>query len=238
MTKWGYKRDYQDHRDYDIRDLLQAVGRIKLPDAFDPDPDPWVGDQGETPQCVGYAHAGMKTIQEYQERGKKFIMDAAWIYARCKERDEDPGDGTYPRVAMNVLHDLGCRRVFSLDNLNFIASRYDKDYKIHSYWRIKPGITETQVKTANYAYGSFTVGINFPVNWIIIPKSGILPPPGRMIAGGHDMLVKSWGKKYFCGVNSWGRSWGDNGKYYATWDILRWMIRQGDAWKALDVKEV
>ena len=59
-------------------------------------------DQGNTPRCVDFAASQERSLVNRR------TYEAGWLYARCKERDGIPHlDGTYLRVAYDVLRDVG-----------------------------------------------------------------------------------------------------------------------------------
>lgn len=62
-------------------------------------------NQGNTSQCVAYASNRMQAINN---RTKNLAPEP--FYARCKELDGFAGDGTYIRVAMDVLRKEGAWR--------------------------------------------------------------------------------------------------------------------------------
>lgn len=59
-------------------------------------------DQGEEGACVGFGCSRMMSILNRRR------YDAPWLYGECKRRDGIPHvAGTYTRVALDVLRDLG-----------------------------------------------------------------------------------------------------------------------------------
>lgn len=59
-------------------------------------------DQGRTPRCVAFSSSEERSL------AARVTFDPNWLYDRCKERDGIPNeDGTYVRVAYDVLRELG-----------------------------------------------------------------------------------------------------------------------------------
>lgn len=86
-------------------------------------------NQGQTSQCVAYASNRMQAINN---RTKNLTPPP--FYARCKELDGFTGDGTYIRVAMDVLRNEGAWRT----NVYGVTKLYANQGIAENRWATSP----------------------------------------------------------------------------------------------------
>lgn len=83
--------------------LLGGHAFCLLPEGWDDIMGGWDWfDQGATSQCVAYASNRMQAINNSRRN-----YAPGPFYARCKELDGYPGEGTYVRTAMDILRNEG-----------------------------------------------------------------------------------------------------------------------------------
>lgn len=185
----------RDARDYEL-----------VPEATDRkirywDDTRWYGDQGDTPECVGYAWAHWL----YSVPIRNWI-DPSGIYYFAKYIDEWPGqnyDGTSVRAGAKVLHRLG------------VIEEYSFAWDMES------------LAYALLELGPVTIGINW--------YEGMQEPDSRaniyrtgQLLGGHAVVLTgiNLAGGVVRGKNSWGRSWGRNGRFFLRLDDLEQLLKE------------
>lgn len=174
-------------------------------------------DQGPFPHCVGFAwHQFCKSAPIMT----KLPPAADYIYHEAQKIDEWPGEepryqGTSVRAGVKVLHKLG--RI--------------AEYK----WAWDAATVRDYVLTR----GTVVVGTAwFRDMFYPDPKTGFLKVSGR-IAGGHAYVIAGYcvKREAFRIVNSWGRSWGQNGRAWISFKDMDALLKnQGEACSAIEVK--
>ncbi len=236
-----------DHRDYIYG---QMVSIDQLPKLFFWDKLP-VRNQGSFGTCVGFASAGVKDRQEAKNYPSRSISTSPlFIYEECKKQDGIPNtQGTYPRVAMKVLKDVGvCKeQTFPYSLLTDInrmpappQTAYDeaKQFVIGAY--AKAQIID-EIKHAIATQGPVLAGVMVTQSFVDAPN-GVIPAPAGNILGGHAICVDGYddSKQMFRFANSWGSDWGDGGYGWIPYNLVNWRSDIGmpflmEAWSSVDV---
>ncbi len=236
-----------DHRDYIYG---QMVGIEQLPTSFFWDRLP-VRNQGSYGTCVGFASAAVKDRQEaknYPSRGIR--TSSLFVYEECKKQDGIPDQqGTYPRVAMKVLKDIGvCKeQTFPYSLLTDInrmptppQTAYDeaKQFVIGAYARVQ---TLDEIKHAIATQGPLLAGVLVAQNFIDAPNGVISAPEGRIL-GGHAICIDGYddSRQMFRFANSWSENWGDGGYGWIPYSLINWRLDIGvpffmEGWSSVDV---
>lgn len=186
-------------------------------------------DQGREGACVGFSSSMMMSILN------RMFYDAPWLYHEAQNRDEwsdtPPEEGTSVRAAMDVLRDVGHRRVLDgvsqapLPAFGIAANRWATD------------VNELRTCIAN---GSpFVLGTNWYTNfdtptvkriWFgLVKEYWIGEGPLGSIRGGHAICcyAASDKRQAFGLVNSWGLSYPLVWMPYTT--MQRLLNEQGEA---------
>ena len=177
----------------------------------------WAGNQGNTPQCVGYAWAHWIEDGPVLHVGSHPVVNPSTIYTEAQKVDEWTGenyDGTSVRGGAKYLRTAG---------------------KISSYlWAFD---LTTMVNTV-LTTGPVVVGTNWYYNMFYPDRNGLIRIGGRL-AGGHAYEVNGVDKvkQQFRIKNSWGKSWGVQGHAYISFNDMSRLIREnGEVCLATEVR--
>jgi len=203
----SYKPDSRDNNYLIETHLLGTIKKqkVKLTSRYW-DNNGWWGDQGNTPQCVGYSWAHWLEDGPIMQSGVAPIIKPSVIYENAQKLDEWPGenyDGTSVRGGVKYLQKMG--KV--------------KNY----YWGYN---LQTLINTV-LNVGPVVVGTNWYTSMFYPNKRGIIKIGGRL-AGGHAYVINGVDtrKKLFRLKNSWGRKWGQYGSAYISFNDMARLIRE------------
>ena len=170
------------------------------------DANGWWGDQGNTPQCVGYSWSHWLEDGPVQQSGIPPIIKPFDIYKNAQKLDEWYGenyDGTSVRGAVKYLKNIG---------------------KVNSYyWAFDvQTLSETILKL-----GPVVVGTNWYNGMFYPNKNGLIKISGQMV-GGHAYLINGVDTKtkQFRIKNSWGKSWGKGGHAFISFNDMSRLIKE------------
>jgi hypothetical protein len=173
-------------------------------------------DQGDRPQCVAYAWCAMLLASPITGAlPEPETMFAASLYQEAQRLDDMPGEayeGTTVRGAAKALKARG-----------LIAS-----YR----W----AYTAADVVDFVLSTGPVVIGVDWS-EAMSEPVRGDWIKPGGASLGGHAVLVigaDARGKRVRI-LNSWGASWGDDGRVWlATQDLDALLAKGGEACSAVE----
>jgi len=207
--------------------LDSKLGRIHIPDSRDHnylienklslskatitsknwDDNVWWGDQGQTPMCVGYAWAHWIEDGPVLHNSKTHpVVSPVTIYKEAQKVDEWVGenyDGTSVRGGAKYLKTTN---------------------RISSYlWTFDINVMINTVLTV----GPVVVGTNWYTNMFYPDRNGLIKIGGN-IAGGHAYEINGVDtvKQLFRIKNSWGRSWGQQGRVYISFADMKRLINE------------
>lgn len=172
----------------------------------------WIGDQLDTPQCVGFAWAAWLDAPPIRQ-----FLYPHGIYFTAQHFDEwqsNDYDGTSVRGAAKVLHSLGT------------ISKYQWAFDIER-------VIDTVLTT-----GPVVIGVNWYQGMMETDKDHFVHVSG-IPTGGHAVLVDGCDTKTeaFRVKNSWGRSWGKNGWCFLSFsDLARLLKEDGEACIGVEVR--
>jgi len=195
----GWVKDPIDFRDIKLSSIIPE--KIMIPEEYNVPFRMKIKNQGNSPSCVGQTCATIKEYLEQKEQNN-IEFDGFWIYEKCKEIDNYDGVGTYFRVGLKVLKDIGAKPINGKEEDAI-------KYRIGGYAKVN--VNFTKLKEAIYKYGAILVGFyGNNEGW----QSAYIKPP-RLPDWGHAVsLAVGYNKDYIFIQNSWGKDRGDNGYFY------------------------
>jgi hypothetical protein len=181
-------------------------------------------DQGQTPMCVAYS--GEQLLLSGPVKNKLYKMPSD-LYAECQANDEWPDDvpyeGTSVRALMKVLKLHGY-----IDTYEWA---FDVDRTVRHLLEVGPVV----------------FGITWYENMMETDAQGFVHATGNP-AGGHAIMVKGanldkrcpdGSKGAFRVINSWSRTWGDDGLFWLSFvDAAKLIADFGEVAIAKELKFV
>jgi len=166
----------------------------------------WWGNQGNTPQCVGYAWAHWLEDGPVEQPGRAPIIQPSIIYRNAQKLDEWPGEnynGTSVRGGVKYLQ--------SIKKVKSYYWAYDLNTLINTVMNVGPVV----------------VGTNWYYNMFFPDKNGVIKISGRL-SGGHAYIINGVDTKtkMFRLKNSWGKTWGKSGSAFISFSDMDKLIKQ------------
>ncbi len=238
IKNFGWKKDKFDERDYIFKPKV-----IKLPDKVSLEGYcPSVRDQGNLGSCTGFGIGGnltgiSKRLGMYTEWfSPVWIYNGGRLYGGTLGRDS----GAYPRDCLEFLVDNGSLlehfhpysdKLDVTDPTKWACAPEAKKYPVISYTRIIGD--ETSVCQALAEGHLVSLGCPWFYSWMNTDSKGNLPEDYTSVAGGHETLLYGYDliDKVFYGQNSWGKEWGNNGKFTIPFSAWR-EFRKWGGWDA------
>jgi hypothetical protein len=165
----------------------------------------WWGDQGNAPQCVGYAWAHWIEDGPVTHGGIAPIVHPTLIYREAQKIDEWPGEnynGTSVRAGAKYLQKSG--------KIKSYLWAYDLNTLINTVLNVGPVV----------------VGTYWYLRMFYPDKNGLIKIEGPIV-GGHAYVINGVDttKKLFRIKNSWGKKWGSNGSAYISFADMELLIK-------------
>lgn len=162
-----------------------------------------VENQGATPQCAAYAASSFAESVRWRTTGRKEQIDPAALYARAKELDGDNGPGTTIDHALQALIDA---KVFKKSCMIRLFG--------NSFFGFGQDLGLTEVKYAVHRYGCCVAGFSITTEWYDPKNAVVQGGPDFTCEGGHAVLVCGYDPTGVLVMNSWGPSYGRDGKVF------------------------
>ncbi len=231
----GYLPDPTDDRDRNISDLLSAAPpagpKIDLEQFL-----PGAYNQRSTSSCVGQSGSGaIYTRAGAMGHKDRRIPSASWLYdiGRMTHGAMRKDSGTYIRGMCKAARQFGIcpeeSMPFRVGKINeyprpkHFRDAYDQR-SVSGYYRIYDSGQDRlkAIKTALDRGYPVVYGLRIDENWYDYSAGEVLGVPDVSI-GGHATFLYGYSEAdggIFLGQNSWGTSWGDNGRYRIKQDAV------------------
>ena len=209
----------------DIRDYKVSVSG-ELPVNFELDfSNIEIKNQKTVSSCVAHA---LSTILEYHAKSRN-RLSTNFIYGIRKELFNHEGKGMYLRDACKIATSYGdplesdCPGNTEIPEVYDIASKtmqnkqamtYASEYKTKSYYLCK---TIYDIKFALINYGPILASLKWYEDYKV--KNGILTGGNLKDCGYHAIVIYGYNEKGFLCQNSWGKDWGNNGRFILPYNI-------------------
>ena len=211
--------DVRDHR-------VRAVCAQALPEEFELDfSDVTIKNQKSVSSCVAHA---MSTILEYHAKNKH-TLSTNFIYGIRKHLFAQEGKGMYLRDACKIVTTYGdplerdCPGNVEIPNVYDIASnafnnedtmRAAAEFRTKSYYKCD---TIEDIKAALCNYGPILASVKWFNDYKVV--KGVLTGGESKEYGYHAIVIYGYNKEGFLCQNSWGRTWGNNGRFILPYEI-------------------
>ena len=222
--QFGCKVSKYDSRDYKLKSDL--VSKSSLPEEYIIPIDIDVKNQRGVSSCVAHATS---SILEYHSKPRK-KLSTNFIYGIQNELFNNSTKGMYLRDACKIAADYGDMLEEDCPGNNEIPECYsiaegaigDKDklaraseYRIAKYFLC---LTNNDIKYALYKHGPVLAAIKW-YDTYKVNADGILEGEHKGNYGGHAVVVYGYNKDGFLCQNSWGKYWGNGGRFILPYSI-------------------
>lgn len=224
-----------DPRNYPYH-LIEQVGASEVPDFRIELPESY---QGNKPSCVGHAVGKSKSKQDSNEAGKLIDLNKMILYSLCKREENFVGWGTNVPLAMKMLANYGIPLATTIpEDTTIPEEEYIRTclkmtpeqwleaskYKAKSYFVVYAGDWERIIRTCYTEKIPLVTTMMWYKSYNQTEVDGRLPLPDNNKAGGHAFVLSEKetvnGRERWWFDNSWGKSWGKNGRFYIWRDEL------------------
>jgi hypothetical protein len=214
------RRAHRDPRDHNYW-LLDAMPRVLQRPSVKYWPfmrDPL--DQGQTGTCVGHGWKGWMLAAPVTRTTPDAEPTAMTIYREATTLDEwadNDGDlqaGTSVRAGAKAL----------------LARGHIREYRW--CWDLKTAVDFLLTG------GPVVIGVNFYEGMFDLDANGFMGVGGNFV-GGHCMLLLGANepRRVVRGLNSWGKGWGQKGRFWMTFsDLERLISENGEVCAAVEIK--
>ena len=221
---FGCLKEIPSTRNYDY-DIVCGASQPKLPDTYMLPKDrlPKVGNQGNTNSCVAFAVVSILEVMYRIEFGSDINLSKGFFYGYNRPQNQMQM-GMYPSKALDCCRKTGSVPASLFDILKEMPEMYElvkdrndlsevaKRYRIKGYSTIDfPSNNATKVKQALYDL-----------------KIPLLAISNRYFGGCHAVIIVGWEKDGFIIQNSWGESWGNNGRGKVPYDAINYVYILAD----------
>lgn len=220
---------------FDVRDYKLAITSEKLPDTFQLQ-EVTVKNQGSTGSCVAHACSSIVEYFNSKQENNDTVFSTEFIYGYRPE-GYYVGEGMYIREALKTLQKVGVCPLDMLKGNNNcleamknVSEKLDDlvdhayPHRISTYLKVK---TVREIKEALYKHGYVIISMPWHKDYKL--KDGVYTYSSDETRGNHAVVIYGWNEKGWLIQNSWGKGWGQKGKF-----ILPFDFALNEAWAVTD----
>ncbi|MCE5227894.1 MAG: hypothetical protein LLG05_18800 [Porphyromonadaceae bacterium] len=169
--------------------------------------EPRIDDQGNRPWCVVYAVCNAVEYQRQLEglETPKNGFSKEWLYKECKKIDNLKPEGTLINYALQVAYEKGLCPADDYGKKD--ADKAAEQYKITTYTGIYVDVG--QAKELIDKGNLILTNSRYIRDW----NDGVVTKTDENSTVCHATYYMGYDEDYLVGVNSWGKDYGDNGKF-------------------------
>lgn len=209
---------------YDVRDFT-ITAAADLPEEFCLSTVP-VKNQGSKPTCTAHALSSACEVHHQRQHGYYEEFSTEFIYG-FREKGEYVGDGMSIRQGLQVLLKFG--NTFERDcsgnhdykeAMEKVEKKLEKlkelayPHRISAYFRIN---AVDEIKTALMKYGVVIVSMRVYEGDKLVDD--VYTVNANKSLGSHCVFIYGWNKKGWLVQNSWGESYGGDGRFIIPFDF-------------------
>lgn len=220
---------------FDIRDYRIAGATQEFPESFVL-PEVTVKNQGGTGSCVAHACSSVVEFHNKRQENTDIVFSTEFIYG-YRPDGYYVGEGMYIRNALETLRKVGDCPLDDLkgnhkcpEAMEAVEAKLeelkDKAYPHRISTYVKVNTTE-EIKKALMELGYVVVSMPWHKNYKL--KNGVYTYASDETSGLHCVLIYGWDERGWLVHNSWGKIWGQNGKFVVPFDF-KWT----EAWAVTD----
>ncbi len=218
--KSGVRKESKKLLDYNGEFRIKASN---LPNSFILDKQyiPDCRDQGTVNSCVGYAITNIMQVLNYQETGNRTRHSPGFVYGSCRDKD-DKYEGMFIRKTLDYLIELGAPYEHIFPYNEEVPDIIDKVYQFPEAFR---GAKPFKIRGYEiYSQADKKKKREAIKNSIIQHNTPILASTDYFPQGPHAICIIGWddSKEKWKIMNSWGKSYGDNGIGEIDYDSIDW----------------
>lgn len=243
----GALKDLPDRRDYQIASFLAPTAVLPSSVSYRSGMTS-IKNQGQLGSCVAFGTCAAKEYYDKKEYNQELDFSEQWLYGECKKEDGYQGEGTYPKLGLEILLRKGvCEEYFLPYEAQYPPSNSTApganenavNYKIKAYAKV---VGLDYVKQALYQFGPMTGSILVWKNFYNIQADGIAPtPPNEDWLGAHLMCIVGYddniktplGNGVVTFKNSWSPYFGDKGYVHIPYSVFDTYFLGG--WSMVDI---
>ena len=211
---------------YDVRDYkIACASAADFPEEFVLD-NVTVKNQGLTGSCVAHACSSIVEYHNHRQEKNDTVFSTEFIYG-YRPSGYYVGEGMYIRDALKTIQKCGDVPLSDLQGNNeyseameAVNAKLDElkekahPHRISSYMKLS---SVDDIKTALMKYGYVIASMPWHANYQL--KNGVYTYSSNDIRGYHAVVIYGWNKDGWLVHNSWGKSWGNNGRFIVPFDF-------------------
>ena len=235
-TKYGCLPSKADVRDYKFKSSATA----ELPEVFRLSHFPRVKNQGSVSSCVAHSMSSILEYHAHEDKLAEEKLSTAFIYGIQKKLFGREDGGMYLRDACKIVNTYGdmteadCPGNKEVPAAHNIAEEAFNDadklktaevFKVASYVRVDK---TKDIKRSIMNHGPVLASVKW-YDTFKCDSNDVLTGEQKGDYGYHAIILLGWCSEGFIAQNSWGKSFGDHGRF-----ILPFSISVREAWQIVD----